>query len=312
MSELKVVKTPPNAAVDIVLVHGWHDNQQPWTHGSGNGSVFWPEKHLPIDTPRARILTFGYVSNIDHFWALESENLDSISDELFWELEYNRSDPEMKKRPIIFVAHSIGGLVCENGLVRANNGSESHKELANCVRCIAFLGTPFRGDDKALWAETAKKFFRLTGTARPNDLEGRSKKLAELGKEFPALLESRAQTAETRVEAACFYEGSTTEVGGRKSKIVEEPAARIPGCGYPIRLDANHQGLCVFESRDDSNYKLVSRLLARWARELEIPNATDSKTTNISHATFSGANNSGFQLGQNTGNLSGFSFRGGR
>lgn len=199
--------------------------------------------------------------------------------------------------------------------MRANNGPETDKELANCIRRIAFLGTPFRGNDKTLWAKTATNFLKLIkalDTKLPKDLVEKSENLAVLGKEFPVLLNSRAQTPENRIEVACFYEGFPTELGGENIKIVEESSTRIPGCPNPYRLDASHQRMCEFESKDDINYKRVSRQLARWARELANRNAVNSQMTYVSHATFSGANNSGFQLGQNAGNLSGFSFGGGR
>lgn len=65
-----------------------------------------------------------------------------------------------------------------------------------------------------------------------------------------------------------------------------------------------------FKSKDDPNFRRVARQLTRWARELAEPSGGKPQTAYISNATFSGANNSGFQLGQNTGNLSGFSFGG--
>ncbi len=99
----------------------------------------------------------------------------------------------------------------------AVSGSESIKGLANCVRRIAFLGTPHQGSDKAQWAETARKFLKVVKTTNAEllkDLDEKSEKLAKLGVQFPSLLTSRAQTPETRLEVVCFYEGFSTRVGG--------------------------------------------------------------------------------------------------
>jgi hypothetical protein len=76
-------------------VHGWRDGQQPWTYSSGDSYIFWPEKLLSAETPGARILTFEYDTDLDRFWAIKGETrLDSISDDLFEELEDQRSKTE--------------------------------------------------------------------------------------------------------------------------------------------------------------------------------------------------------------------------
>ncbi len=98
----------------------------------------------------------------------------------------------------------------------AASGSETSKALANCVRRIAFVGTPHQGSDKARWAETARKFmkiFKPTNAELSKDLDEKSEKLAKLGIQFPSLLNSRAQAPETRIEVMCFYEGLPTKFG---------------------------------------------------------------------------------------------------
>lgn len=99
----------------------------------------------------------------------------------------------------------------------AASDSNGIQELSNCVRRIAFLGTPHQGSDKARWAETAKNFlkiFKTTNAELSKDLNEKSEKLAKLGDRFPRLLNSRAQTDETRIEVHCFFEGLSTRVGG--------------------------------------------------------------------------------------------------
>ena len=99
----------------------------------------------------------------------------------------------------------------------AARGPASTKELANCVRRIAFLGTPHQGSDKAKWAETARTFLnyvKSTNAELTKDLDEKSEKLAKLGVQFPNLLHSRAQSPKTSIEVVCFFEGLTTRVGG--------------------------------------------------------------------------------------------------
>ena len=108
----------------------------------------------------------------------------------------------------------------------AASGSKDKQELANCVRRIAFLGTPHQGSDKARWAETARtflKWFKTTNAELSKDLNEKSEKLAKLGVQFPNLLSSRTQTSESRIDVVCFYEGLTTRLGGMDFDMVCDP-----------------------------------------------------------------------------------------
>lgn len=112
-------------------------------------------------------------------------------------------------------------------------------------------------------------------------------------------------------------------------KIVKESSACLPG--YPrTLLDANHENMCKFKDSDDDNYLRLSGLLARWVTELKSTQGSSDEQTVCSytilntqvyrlgakyeqathsyHTTFSGSNNSGFQLGHNAGQISGFTF----
>ncbi|KAL8697128.1 MAG: hypothetical protein Q9201_007292 [Fulgogasparrea decipioides] len=272
-----------------LLIHGLHgDRTGTWTYGSGHNSVFWPKELLPADTEKARILTFGYDANIAHFWARPSKNkLDSYSDDLFQQLDYNRYKIDATNRPIILVAHSLGGLVCANGLVDAASRSQSTKGLANCIRRIAFLGTPHQGSDKAQWAETARSFikiFKETNAELSKDLDEKSEKLAKLGVQFPNLLRSRSEIPKTQIDIVCFYEGQTTKLGGKDvGMIVTESSACI--VGYPrTLLDANHEDMCKFSDKNDVNYIRLSGLLARWTKELGKTEEISEKQTVHAHA----------------------------
>lgn len=79
-----------------------------------NAECFWPEDLLAKDFPEARIFTFGYDSSITHLFR-ESANQGSILDHstsLLQRLSAERTD--CLRRPLIFVAHSLGGLVVKN------------------------------------------------------------------------------------------------------------------------------------------------------------------------------------------------------
>jgi predicted alpha/beta hydrolase len=76
--------------------------------------TFWPSDLLPKDLPNARILTFGYDADVVR--ALDTTSSNSLRDHgksLAHELAINKMRARAIDRPTFFVAHSLGGLVCE-------------------------------------------------------------------------------------------------------------------------------------------------------------------------------------------------------
>lgn len=79
---------------------------------SARAEVFWPRDLLPNDVPSCRIYTWGYNVDIRYFRA--STSTATISDHsrtLVFDLARARRSKEEESRPIIFVAHSLGGVV---------------------------------------------------------------------------------------------------------------------------------------------------------------------------------------------------------
>jgi hypothetical protein len=97
-----------------VFVHGLNgDPKTTWTHGNG---VFWPEKLLPdaVKRAQARILTYGYNANVYAFskgTSASSDYLHQHAQTMVQSLVTDRYNADAEERPIIFVAHSLGGVL---------------------------------------------------------------------------------------------------------------------------------------------------------------------------------------------------------
>ncbi|KAK4977595.1 hypothetical protein LTR42_001966 [Elasticomyces elasticus] len=96
---------------DIFFVHGLAgDRRATWT----KDDIFWPQDLLKAQIPHARILTFGYDADPIHFFRLGGQNHQTIfshAQDLLTAVKNKRDDPKVKDRPIVFVGHSLGGLV---------------------------------------------------------------------------------------------------------------------------------------------------------------------------------------------------------
>jgi hypothetical protein len=70
--------------------------------------LHWPRDALPHDCSEARILVYGYDSHVTKGYAGSNKsNIFAHAKDLLWALQ--RSKPP--RRPVIFVAHSLGGLI---------------------------------------------------------------------------------------------------------------------------------------------------------------------------------------------------------
>jgi len=95
-------------------VHGLTGNRETTWTDKATG-VFWPAHLLRNDVPKTRILTFGYDADITHFWASASQNcIRNHAVNLANALAQLRERTETENRPLIFVTHSLGGLVFED------------------------------------------------------------------------------------------------------------------------------------------------------------------------------------------------------
>ncbi|XDG01199.1 hypothetical protein ABKA04_000814 [Annulohypoxylon sp. FPYF3050] len=119
---LHVIFSGPNNAsvdVDIVAVHGlggdafrtWTADGTLWLRDLLPGQLRNPPdeyKNGPDDTKVARVMTFGYDANI--FTDSRNTNAFTVARDLLVDLEDRRLG-NAKTRPLIFIGHSLGGIV---------------------------------------------------------------------------------------------------------------------------------------------------------------------------------------------------------
>lgn len=97
-----------------VCLHGLNGNpKETWTYetedGSGSG-FFWPGQLL-VDIPGCRVMTFGYNAVFERALIDNTTNINAIAETLVSQLITYRKGAEYMQRPLIFIAHSLGGLV---------------------------------------------------------------------------------------------------------------------------------------------------------------------------------------------------------
>ncbi|KAJ5628167.1 hypothetical protein N7490_010395 [Penicillium lividum] len=253
----------------IVFVHGLTGNREStWTNKQSK--AFWPKQLLPCDLPTARIWTFGYDADI--IGALRTASSNTLRDHgksLMHDLSLARLRLRSNQRPLIFVAHSLGGLVTEQTLLCARESPhQHHKDLFKSTFAIAFMGTPHVGSAQANWATPLTRLARVlrrTNTEIVQLLEPGSEMLANLQQGFHTMLEDCRRNQGKTIEMFCFYEELAVPMIG---KIVEDHSAILSGCSNRS-IHADHMGMTKFSGNRDPGYVAVSGQLWLWVNLLE-------------------------------------------
>ena len=139
----------------------------------------WLRDLLPLDIPDARIMSWGYdgeAQTAKHFTRMM---MYSHSDDLLSALYSLRQNTKSNNRPIIFVCHSLGGLVVKEALLLASMAIPKDKEhlkaIQICTKGIIFLGTPQHSTPELSFGEIIR---HLASNARNRERLLKSMKIA--------------------------------------------------------------------------------------------------------------------------------------
>lgn len=118
---------------------------------------FWPYDLLAKDVSMrsTRVLTYGYDSYPTHFYksATNRMTITQHARDLMSKLAIMRSN--CQGRPLIFIAHSLGGILVKGALNESQHmvSQPACLDLKRSCHAIIFMGTPHQGADIASWGE---------------------------------------------------------------------------------------------------------------------------------------------------------------
>ncbi|KAH6673367.1 hypothetical protein B0J14DRAFT_540799 [Halenospora varia] len=94
---------------DIVAVHGlFGQGFDSWTGGK---EQIWLKDMLPRKLPDARIMAFAYDHNSTTRKSFSASSISEIALDLLDSLGSKRTTEKDQERPIIFIAHELGGII---------------------------------------------------------------------------------------------------------------------------------------------------------------------------------------------------------
>ncbi|KAH8893731.1 hypothetical protein GQ53DRAFT_599418, partial [Thozetella sp. PMI_491] len=226
--------------------------------------VYWPYDLVPQTLPHARVMTFGYETHLKHplVGGSNKSTVNDIASDLLISLESERRTDY--SRPLVFIAHSLGGIVVKEMLVKARWRERAHPRLYD-IFCstvsIIFFGTPHGGADPSRFIRhVAEKALRTLGFSVNEQvldtLLPSCERLRELNNEFSIMAQ------EQKWSFYSFQEEKGVRALG-DAKIVEDISSRLNLPFFEIvqHIGRNHMDMCRFTGTDDIEYRKVAAAL---------------------------------------------------
>ncbi|KAI1500990.1 hypothetical protein F5X99DRAFT_219281 [Biscogniauxia marginata] len=141
------------AKADIIAVHGLnpHNNNDAdhawdsWREPSGPTGRLWLRDDLPQYVPESRIFLYEY--NATAVYGGDRDSFSGRASEFLEEIRVERYGIE--SRPIIFIGHSMGGLLIKQALINARHNPK-YTPIKDATSGLAFFATPHKGGNQAL------------------------------------------------------------------------------------------------------------------------------------------------------------------
>ncbi|WP_293105636.1 hypothetical protein [Moorena sp. SIOASIH] len=233
-------------SADVVFVHGLGGDARSTWHPQGkqDNDNYWLG-WLGKDNLCVNIWSFGYDAEATNWQSNSSMPLfDQASNLLEW-LDIH----DIGQRPLVFITHSLGGLLVKKMLSSAKN-FDNYKSILEQTKGIVFLATPHTGSHLAKLIDNINFLTRTTISV--NELKAHHPQLRELNEWY------REHVRSLGIATKVYYE--TQAVNGI---LVVDPDSANPGIEKvkPVAIPKNHIDLCKPESQNSQVYLGVKKFI---------------------------------------------------
>ncbi|KAE8412673.1 hypothetical protein BDV36DRAFT_300652 [Aspergillus pseudocaelatus] len=248
---LEIIKDNKDAQFDIVFVHGLNVkgeasySRNAWTADVNREKIFWPVDLLPLSVPNVRVLLFAYNSSIT--WNAAIAGVKDHATTLMNLLILQRK--ESPERPLIFICHSLGGLVVKQALLLDD---PKFQEAIKSTRGLVFFATPHRGAT----GDAVGVGFICADIVRAIQGEGKNP-LPELLQRDSALADTLSRLFEEKLvqfNIISVYETRSMKpygiIVGKTSAVLG-----LPQHETKIDIDRDHSTICKFPGPENPGYK---------------------------------------------------------
>ncbi|MCJ1393026.1 hypothetical protein MMC18_005898 [Xylographa bjoerkii] len=265
---------PPEASedgatyyLDVVAIHGLNGHpHNTWTFQDAGGDVFW----LQSSAKRTAGCEDLHIRlRLENIFSSSTGDTSAYAKGLLDDLNLERSSPAYSSRPIVFICHSMGGLVCKKALVIANNKRNRYQWVLDSTKAIFFFGTPHHDSDIADTVLSSSPILQLFDWGLVEFAAGRGKLVRiDLIKELSAKSKALDDLRNAFVE--------------RTEQVVTKRSATI-GVTHEdvLSLPKNHFDICRIENENEPAYRrIVKDCRAIGKVVVEVPRSLSTEEQN--------------------------------
>ncbi|KAK5903492.1 hypothetical protein CgunFtcFv8_007269 [Champsocephalus gunnari] len=244
---------------DVLFIHGilgaafktWRQKDrnglEEETESKGDYTECWPKSWLAADCPNLRVLSVEYDSHLSDWMAKcpvenQRKSLAYRSRELLKKLKL----AGVGERPVVWVAHSMGGLLVKKMLLDASEDPEM-QALLNNTKGIMFYSVPHHGTFMAEYSVNVR--YLLFPSVEVRELCKDSPALRNLNENFLDMAK------EKEFKVLSFTETLPTNIGPMIKILVVPTQSANLGIGELIEVDVDHLNICKPEKKDSFLYK---------------------------------------------------------
>ncbi|CAG7933712.1 unnamed protein product [Penicillium olsonii] len=257
---------------DIIAIAGLDGHAYGSWQGRGNLGRMWLRDFLSKDLPQCRTMIYGYNSK------LSSHGVDTILDygrELMEEIKKIRNT---KERPLIFIAHSFGGIIMAHCLVRAIQTMEEDHPAITSLHRATYAMILFAIPHKGLVMDDIQQM--LAGNhSHPRgqllqQISSKSDLLIHQLADFKNLIRDRKvvsfyETEQTRRLILDSESGRWKRTGDFMTTVGADSALlQLPDhVEEKVPLHADHSMVVKFDTRNAAGYRTALDKLRQFSKE---------------------------------------------
>lgn len=249
MSKLHRISPPEKAGtlIDVIFVHGLDGHYTDTWSIKDNENSFWPQ-WLDSVLPLAIVYSVEYEASASAWLGHAMPIVDQATNLLAC-----LDTDGIGRRPIVFIAHSMGGLLTKQ-LLRNAEGYDyapdhGAKKILAQSKGILFLSTPHQGSHVEEYLLGLQAVFRLTDAAE--ELKANASCLRDLNNWY------RGATQKFAISTEVFCEARPTQITPFKSIMVVDQDSSDPGLSGVVAtpVQADHFSICKPTDRDELVFK---------------------------------------------------------
>lgn len=246
---------------DVLFVHGilgaafktWRQKdrsiltEEDDTENNNDYTECWPKSWLASDCPNIRVLSVEYDTHLSDWKSKcpaenQRKSLAYRSRELLKKLQ----QAGVGQRPVVWVAHSMGGLLVKKMLLDAAEDPDL-KDLLKNTKGILFYSVPHYGTFMAEYSVSVR--YLLFPSIEVRELCKDSPTLRHLNEHFLDMAK------ENEIQVLSFAETLPTNIGPMINILVVPRQSADLGIGELIEVDVDHLNICKPEKKDSFLYR---------------------------------------------------------